>query len=141
MGVAVYILPEKKLSIDSFVNGKPVAGSMESIDALAIRLGVPVLDEFMDPEEVQAMLDELEVLEEDEEDEEDEEPMPQDTHQWFDPIRGLVTIDALVQAIQSQPDLEFEWGRELVLEDLQDMQRVLNVCVQEQVRFRLSWDF
>ncbi|GGJ28986.1 hypothetical protein [Deinococcus roseus] len=134
MSLALFIVPEKPLSIDPFVNGKAMAHVMDELDRLSEAAQVPVLLTFLD---VSEMLEEFS----DEDPEEFEEAPENPDAVWFDPAQGLQTVQSLVNTLQNQPELDFEeFRRQDVLDDLQELQKVLEVCLKENVRFHLALD-
>ncbi|GEM44921.1 hypothetical protein [Deinococcus cellulosilyticus] len=142
MSLALFIVPESELKVDAFIDGKALAHAIEDLQDLSERLGVTPLEEFMDHTEA---LDLLEDPDEDDLNEDDfaaEEQMASEDREWFDAAEALRTVSALLEALKSSPEQSFGgFTAEDVQEDLQDLQKVLQACQSEGVRFHLALDF
>ncbi|OYU44540.1 MAG: hypothetical protein CFE44_12380 [Burkholderiales bacterium PBB4] len=132
MSVAYFIeLDDEDPGFETFVNGKAVAHAIEDLDALCEREGMAKLDDFMG----QSMDDVADMLGEDIE-------MPDDAESdslWFEAQAGLDAIDALVGAIQKNPDALSD--ADAVLEDLAEYRAVLQQAAALGARWHLALDF
>lgn len=144
MGVALFVVPEKGLKVDAFMDGKALAHAIEHLEDLCEALGVVPLEEFMDHTEALELLEDFEDDPEDEdlsEDFEAEEALAAD-REWFDPSEAQATVQALLEALPDSVLTQFgPFGLSDVIEDLQDLKRILDACVAEDVRFHLALDF
>ncbi|HEX5324972.1 MAG TPA: hypothetical protein VFW40_14405 [Capsulimonadaceae bacterium] len=64
----------------------------------------------------------------------DFEPGPTE---WFASVEGLETVNALLRAVTAGADVP---ERELVLEDLEDFRRFLEIAEPLKIRFHMWWD-
>ncbi len=127
MGAANYIVLERTVEgLDTMMDGKGLARHGEELEAAAQRLGVRPLVEFFsaDPTEVAEFMEgegvEMDVTE-----------LPPLQH--FSAEEGLATVRALL----TQASL---WD-EMVIQDLNDCERILTVAAKHQVRWHLEGDF
>lgn len=126
MGAALYIALEKNLSgVDTLIDGKMLSKAEKHLAEAAKRLGVRPLMEFFSTsaDEVSNLLGAdatgLEI------------PAPQ----WFSAEEGLQTIDALLNEVDSSPQLR------AAKDDLLDFQRVLREAQKQGVKWHLAIDF
>lgn len=131
MSVAYYIeLDDQEPGFETFVSGKSVAHAIEELDALCERDGIAKLEDFIGQTvEVDDSFDEDSELPDDLETEEI----------WFEPQAGLDTLDAIVAAIEKDPDaLQDAVG---ILEDLGEYRAVLQQAAELGARWHLALDF
>ena len=125
MGAAYFIVLERKIDgLDTMLDGKMLSKSAEVFDALATRLGVKPITEFLsvDP----AQMAEFMAGEGNDVAEVEFPPLQQ-----FSAKEGLKTISALL----SQPEAQ------LAIQDLKDFERILTVAAQREVGWHLEADF
>lgn len=134
MSLALYVvLDAEEPGFDVFVDGKAVAHAVDELDALCDAIGLPGLDTF-----VGEPTDELDDAAPPDEGEDEDEPLAAPGH-WFDAAEGVAWLQALVEAIEEQPEaLEDAEG---VLEDLGDIQHVLEQAQAARLRWHFAWDF
>lgn len=119
---------------DIFVNGSSLAQHEDAVERLAVRLGVkPLIDFFSADENSMALLieegagnpDLLRRL-----------PPPQ----WYRAEDGVITVSALVAALQEEPRQLGE-DSPLVLAELEEYERVLRKTAERGLRWHLavSW--
>ena len=119
---------------DIFVNGSSLAQHEDEVERLAVRLGVkPLIDFFSADENSMALLieegagnpDLLRRL-----------PPPQ----WYRAEDGVITVSALVAALQEEPRQLGE-DSPLVLAELEEYERVLRKTAERGLRWHLavSW--
>ena len=131
MGVAYYIeFDNEALDVDQ-IDGKAVARAMDSLNALALELGIKPLEEFMG----QSMDDIGDMLGEDIELQDVEDGAAS----WFEPREGLTVLETLIAALQAEP------GRvkasKAVVEDLQSYRDALLAAQKHGARWHLAIDF
>lgn len=133
MGVAYYLSTETKidgLDIDDF-GGKCLAKADDHFEKNVYgRLGIQPLLEFMgdDPRDLWDgdAFDDMEI-----------DPAML-AERWFAPEAGLQTITALMAYLQANPGIVA--GQADVLEELQQIERMLLVCQAHGIRWHLSMD-
>lgn len=135
MAASMYIVVEgEDPGYDIFVNGHMLARHEGAVEQLAHRLGVrPLLEFFSADENSMALLieegagnpDLLERL-----------PPPQ----WYAPEDGLHTVEALISALEEDPQQFGSDGTQL-LRELQEYANVLSKTVERGLRWHLavSW--
>ena len=144
---------------DLFGQAEALAAGNDLLDRLASAAGVPPLMEFftMEPEEVDALFDLLALDASSFDSDEDgvaeptsavnaEELSQSDEAPpviWFDAETGLVTVRALLQALQDQADPESpdDPPQALLLTDLREFETILNLLAAKGVRWHLGVDF
>jgi len=132
MGVALYIVEERKLpGIETHVNGKAL-GRSKSLNKLARQAGVRRLMEFFsqDPEEAAAFI----------EDEGGEVPtggFP--AEQWFSCHEGSVTVRGLLTHLAANPTAARD--AVAITEDLREFESILAKLAEAGVRWHLAIDF
>ena len=131
----MYIVVEgEDPGFDIFVNGRALARHQEPVEKLALSLGVrPLIDFFSADENSMALLIE--------EGAGNAELIPRlPPPQWYFGAEGLSTVDALIAALQDEPQ---KLGTEgpLILEELHDYARVLRKTDERGLRWHLavSW--
>jgi hypothetical protein len=119
MGFGLIPLLESRISgVDPYnIEGKALAASWPGIDDVARSLGVTPIGEFGD-------------------DDDSDDESPATDLPWFDAADGLRTVTALLDALDSDPELLPD--SEFVRYDLEDVRNVLSAAVERQVRFRFS---
>ena len=131
MGVAFYLaFDDEEFEADD-IDGKSVAKAMDELTALANEVGVADLESFMGKamDEFADMLgEEIEM-----------EDGVDGGAKWFLPADGIATIDALVSALQQDPQRIKNSRR--VLEDLADYKNALLAAQQAGVQWHLALDF
>jgi hypothetical protein len=125
MGVAYFIVLEREIAgLDTMIDGKMLARTAEALDAIAPKLGVRPISEFisLDPEQAAEFLegegvgtDDIELP-----------PLKQ-----FSALDGLATVRALMSLPEAQP----------AMHDLQDCERVLTAAGKHGVGWHLEVDF
>ncbi len=119
---------------DIFVNGRALARNEDSLERLALRLGVRPLIEFFSADENSMSL----LIEEGAGNPELIKRLP--PPQWYDPADGLATVESLLEMLQDEPQ---QLGTEgpLVVAELSEYQRVLRRTVRAGLRWHLavSW--
>jgi len=130
MGVAYYIaVDQDDLDVISDIDGKSVAKAMEALTALASELGVPSLESFIG----QSMDDMADLLDEDFEMEDDDGEAV-----WFEPQEGIAVIDALLNALDVEPNRIKNAGR--VIKDLDSYKAALTTAENSGARWHLAID-
>jgi len=130
MAVGIFpIFKPRRASIRFQTDGKILAAEFERLDDLADQLGVPRFSAFGDNRAIPEGFDgDPEAL--------DELLGPFDD--WFSPVDGLVTVDALLQAFD-QPETAHRFRQlEDVRLELTEMRRSLEHAAAEGVQFRLE---
>jgi hypothetical protein len=119
---------------DIFVNGRALARHEDALERLALRLGVKPLIEFFSADENSMSL----LIEEGAGNPDLMRRLP--PPQWYGAADGLVTVKALVKALEDDPQ---QLGTEgsLVLAELKEYARVLERTVTAGLRWHLavSW--
>ena len=156
---AYFIVTEEPIDgFDLFGNGEALAFASDLLDRLAAGAGVrPLMDFFsMEPEEVETLFGMLgldaagaEVTPDDEADlpvfpdtvpELDEAP----PEAWFQAREGLATIQALIAAVEAQPETADEEAdtppRRAVLADLREFETILVGLAEGGIRWHLMVD-
>lgn len=135
MSASMYIVVEgDDPGFDIFVNGHALARNEDSLEKLAMRLGVkPMLEFFSADENSMALL-----LEEGAGDPEWAKTLP--PPQWFSPDDGLVTIGTLLDFLRDSPSA---LGSDTVpiISELEEYERVLQKTALRNLRWQLavSW--
>jgi hypothetical protein len=129
MAASLYIVVEgEDPGFDIFVNGQALARNEDALEDVAARLKVaPLLDFFSADENSMALL-----LEQGAGNPEWAANLPQP--QWFDPGKGLTTVQALI-AFLSEAPAALGSETDPVLAELHDYDRVL----RKAQRFGLRW--
>ncbi|HEY0263711.1 MAG TPA: hypothetical protein VGC07_04240 [Granulicella sp.] len=135
MAASMYIVVEgEDPGYDIFVNGRALARNEDSLERLALRLGVRPLIEFFSADENSMSL----LIEEGAGNPELIKRLP--PPQWYDPADGLATVESLLEMLQDEPQ---QLGTEgpLVVAELSEYQRVLRRTVRAGLRWHLavSW--
>lgn len=131
----MYIVVEgEDPGFDIFVNGRALARNEDALEKLALRLGVRPLIEFFSADENSMSL----LIEEGAGNRELMNRLP--PPQWYAASDGLVTIEALIRAIEHEPQQLGSEG-EQILAELLEYRRVLQKARQREVRWHLavSW--
>ena len=129
----MYIVVEgEDPGFDIFVNGRSLARHEDALERLALKLGVRPLIEFFSADEMSLLIEEgagnQELLR--------RLPPPQ----WYSPGDGLKTVQALVHALEDEPQQLGTEG-EQVLTELLEYARVLEKTRDREMRWHLavSW--
>lgn len=135
MAASMYIVVEgDDPGYDIFVNGRSLARHEDSLEKLALRLGVRPLIEFFSADEISMSL----LIEEGAGNPELVRRLP--PTQWYRGGDGLATVRALRSALAEEPQQLGTEG-EQVLAELQEYERVLDKTEQRGLRWHLavSW--
>jgi hypothetical protein len=135
MAASMYIVVEGvDPGFDTFVNGRSMARHEDALERLALRLGVRPLIEFFSADENSMSL----LIEEGAGNQELMRRLP--PPQWYSPAEGLVTVRALVKALDDDPQQLGTEG-EQVLSELLEYQQVLKKTSDRKMRWHLavSW--
>jgi hypothetical protein len=135
MAASMYIVVEgEDPGFDIFVNGRALARHDDSVEKLALSLGVRPLIEFFSADENSMSL----LIEEGAGNQELVKRLP--PPQWYFGSEGLATVEALIGALQDEP---YKLGTEgpQVLEELREFARVLKKTEERGFRWHLavSW--
>lgn len=135
MSASMYIVVEgEDPGFDIFVNGHALARNEDSLEKLALRLGVKPLLEFFSADENSMAL----LLEEGAGDPEWAKTLP--PPQWFSPDDGLETISTLLEFLRESPSA---LGSETIpiVSELEEYERVLHKTSMRNLRWQLavSW--
>jgi hypothetical protein len=135
MSASMYIVVEgEDPGYDIFVNGHALARNEDALEKLALRLGVKPLLEFFSADQNSMAL----LLEEGAGDPEWAKTLP--PPQWFSPGDGLITIQALLDALRESPTA---LGSETspIINELEEYENVLRKTAQRSLRWQLavSW--
>jgi hypothetical protein len=132
MAVSMYIVVEgEDPGYDIFVNGRALARYEDSLEKLALRLGVRPLIEFFSADE-----NSLAILTEEGAGNPDlHKRMP--PPQWYQPADGLATITALLDALRREPHLLGVESR-MVISELEEYEIVLRKTVDRSLRWHLA---
>ena len=119
---------------DIFVNGRALARHEDSVEKLALSLGVRPLIEFFSADENSMSL----LIEEGAGNQELIKKLP--PPQWYFGSEGLATVEALLEALEDEPQKLGTEGPQ-VLEELQQYARVLAKTEERGLRWHLavSW--
>jgi hypothetical protein len=135
MAASMYIVVEgEDPGFDTFVNGRALARHEDSIEKLALSLGVrPLIDFFSADENSMSLL-----IEEGAGNPELIKRLP--PPQWYFGSEGLATIEVLIGALKNEPH---QLGSEgpMVLQELEEYARVLKKTEAKGLRWHLavSW--
>jgi len=135
MAASMYIVVEgEDPGFDIFVNGRALARNEDAVEKLSLRLGVRPLIEFFSADENSMSL----LIEEGAGNRELMQRLP--PPQWYSPSEGLVTVDALMAALEDEPQQLGSEG-EQVMAELVEYRRVLRKTQERQLRWHLavSW--
>ncbi|HEY0163705.1 MAG TPA: hypothetical protein VGB69_13575 [Edaphobacter sp.] len=135
MAASMYIVVAgEDPGFDIFVNGRALARNEDALEKLALRLGVKPLIEFFSADENSMSL----LIEEGAGNSELMNRLP--PPQWYSGEDGLVTIEALVAALEHEPQQLGSEG-EQVLGELLEYRRVLQKTRDRSMRWHLavSW--
>ena len=135
MAASMYIVVEgEDPGFDIFVNGRALARHEDSLEKLAISLGVKPLIEFFSADENSMSL----LIEEGAGNPELIKRLP--PPQWYFGSEGLGTIEALIGALKDEPQKLGTEGVQ-VLEELTEFERVLRKTDARGLRWHLavSW--
>ncbi|HEY2039654.1 MAG TPA: hypothetical protein VGG95_08310 [Edaphobacter sp.] len=135
MAASMYIVVEGvDPGFDIFVNGRALARNEDALEKLSLRLGVRPLIEFFSADENSMSL----LIEEGAGNRELLHRLP--PPQWYSASDGLATIEALVGAIEHEPQQLGSEG-EQVLAELFEYRRVLQKTKDRELRWHLavSW--
>lgn len=131
----MYIVVEgEDPGFDTFVNGRSLARHEDALEKLALRQGVRPLIEFFSADENSMAL----LIEEGAGDQELLRRLP--PPQWYSPTDGLKTVQALLQALQDDPQQLGTEGKQ-VISELKEYQEVLEKAKEREMRWHLavSW--
>lgn len=131
----MYIVVEgEDPGFDTFVNGRSLARHEDALEKLALGLGVRPLIEFFSADENSMAL----LIEEGAGDEELLRKLP--PPQWYPPADGLMTVQALLQALRDDPQQLGTEGKQ-VLSELKEYAEVLEKARDREMRWHLavSW--
>jgi hypothetical protein len=135
MSASLYIVVEgEDPGYDIFVNGRALARNEDSLEKLAMRLGVPPLLDFFSADENSMAL----LLEEGAGDPAWAQTLP--PPQWFSPADGLVTVRALLDYLQQNP-MALGSDTHAVISELDEYEIVLRKTATRDLRWQLavSW--
>ncbi|MBS1799395.1 MAG: hypothetical protein JSS95_06170 [Acidobacteria bacterium] len=135
MAASMYIVVEgEDPGFDIFVNGRALARNEDAVEKLALRLGVRPLIEFFSADENSMSL----LIEEGAGNRDLLQRLP--PPQWYLPSEGLATVEAMVFALEDEPQQLGSEG-EQVLAELVEYRRVLRKTQDRQLRWHLavSW--
>jgi hypothetical protein len=135
MAASMYIVVEgEDPGFDTFVNGRSLARHEDALERLALKLGVRPLIEFFSADENSMSL----LIEEGAGNQELLRRLP--PPQWYSPGDGLKTVQALVDALEEEPQQLGTEG-EQVLGELLEYARVLEKTRDREMRWHLavSW--
>jgi hypothetical protein len=135
MAASMYIVVEgEDPGFDIFVNGRSLARHEDALERLAIRLGVRPLIEFFSADENSMSL----LIEEGAGNPELMRRLP--PPQWYAPGDGLATVQALVAALEDDPQQLGTEGPQ-VLTELEEYAKVLEKTMRAELRWHLavSW--
>ena len=131
----MYIVVEgEDPGFDIFVNGRALARNEDSLEKLALALGVrPLIDFFSADENSMSLL-----IEEGAGNQELVKRLP--PPQWYFGEEGLATVRVLIEALKDEPQKLGSEGPQ-VLEELEDYERVLRKTETHGLRWHLavSW--
>lgn len=131
----MYIVVEgEDPGFDIFVNGRSLARHEDGLERIALRVGVRPLIEFFSADENSMSL----LIEEGAGNQELVQRLP--PPQWYSPEDGLATVQALIHALQDEPQLMGTEGAQ-VLSELREYEVVLEKTRVRQMRWHLavSW--
>lgn len=135
MAASMYIVVEgEDPGYDIFVNGRALARNEDAVEKLALSLGVRPLIEFFSADENSMSL----LIEEGAGNRELMHRLP--PPQWYAATEGLATVEALVAALEHEPQKLGSDGEE-VLAELVEYRRVLKKTEDRKLRWHLavSW--
>ncbi|WP_260705524.1 hypothetical protein [Edaphobacter flagellatus] len=135
MAASMYIVVEgEDPGFDTFVNGRALARNEDSVEKLALRLGVRPLIEFFSADENSMSL----LIEEGAGNRELLQRLP--PPQWYSADEGLATVEALIMALENEPQQLGSEG-EQIFSELMDYRRVLRKTRERNMRWHLavSW--
>ena len=135
MAASMYIVVEgEDPGFDTFVNGRSLARHEDALERLALKLGVRPLIEFFSADENSMSL----LIEEGAGNQELLRRLP--PPQWYSPGDGLKTVQALVHALEDEPQQLGTEG-ERVLGELLEYAKVLEKTRDHGMRWHLavSW--
>ncbi|HEU4635035.1 MAG TPA: hypothetical protein VFS41_02575 [Edaphobacter sp.] len=135
MAASMYIVVEgEDPGFDIFVNGRALARNEDALEKLALRLGVKPLIEFFSADENSMSL----LIEEGAGNSDLMHRLP--PPQWYSARDGLVTVEALIGALEDEPQQLGSEG-EHVLSELLEYRRVLRKTGEREMRWHLavSW--
>jgi len=135
MAASMYIVVEgEDPGFDIFVNGRALARNEDAVEKVALRVGVRPLIEFFSADENSMSL----LVEEGAGNRELIHRLP--PPQWYSPEAGLATVEALVGALEHEPQQLGSEG-EQVLAELVEYRRVLRKTHERKLRWHLavSW--
>jgi hypothetical protein len=135
MAASMYIVVEgEDPGFDIFVNGRALARHEDALERVALRLGVKPLIEFFSADENSMSL----LIEEGAGNPELMRKLP--PPQWYTAGDGLATVQALMAALQDDPQQLGTEGPQ-VLSELEEYERVLRKTMGAGLRWHLavSW--
>lgn len=130
MGAAYYICVDRDdLEVSSDVNGKALSRVADELDEICEELELQLLNDFfgMSGDEIEDLLDR-----------DIDFPDEQREATWFDPDEGISYFSRLVEHLKSHPDAIDD--AEAVIEDLEDLLKVLNKAKAAGARWHLAID-
>jgi len=132
MAASMYIVVEgEDPGFDIFVNGRALARNEDAVEKLSLRVGVRPLIEFFSADENSMSL----LIEEGAGNRELMQRLP--PPQWYSPSEGLVTVEALINALEDEP-LQLGSEGEQILAELVEYRRVLRKTHDRQLRWHLA---
>ncbi|WP_428737331.1 hypothetical protein [Sulfurimonas sp.] len=127
MSLAYYIVLDKDVSFDTFVNGKTLANVADKLSQFSQENHLPLLEDFLsqNSEDMDEFLDEFDEFEFDVEE------------MWFDAKEGIEWLDQLIKLLQEkQPS----FSSSMLLEDLSTLLDILQKAQQVGAKWRLAID-
>jgi hypothetical protein len=135
MAASMYIVVQgEDPGYDIYVNGRALAQHEDTLEKLAIKIGVkPLIEFFSADENLMALLvevgsQEAAMIK--------QLPPPQ----WFRGEDGLLTVRALIEALQDEPQVLGSEGV-LVLEELREYEVVLRKTAERGTRWHMAVSF
>ncbi len=135
MAASMYIVVEgEDPGFDIFVNGRSMARHEDALEKLALRVGVRPLIEFFSADENSMAL----LIEEGAGNQELMRRLP--PPQWYGAHQGLITVQALIETLQAEPQQLGSEGQR-VLSELEEYAQVLEKTAKRGLRWHLavSW--
>jgi len=142
MGIMTFVTLEKPIrGLKDDMSGKALAWCQLQIDALARRLGLQSLDDFIScpPEDLAELMEDLKTP--------TGEAIELPEEQWFDAEDGLGTVRGLLAHLRENPAAIAKLDRvdrddpglgDAVVEDLESAERLLSAAAKRKVRFHLT---
>jgi hypothetical protein len=120
---------------EMLIEHKAVAGSIKTLDRLAVEAKVPPLSQFVseDPENVCDLVDD--------EDEAEELLATLPPVRWFEPSEALPTIAALLARLAKKDEIVGIKDSVKTIKDLRDFETILKYCAGKRAKFRFYREF